>query len=381
MVEDAPEKAEEISKLIGTCCEPGQLELKQVSNINDAIHALGSTRFDLIVADLILPQITGAPEPQDATLQWCELIENHENGGLSSWVIMTGFSEIAASARQSFARHGVAVIQYDDAGTWKKVLTNRIRERFVNPALDFVIICALEKERRALEHCQETALGAHDNVKGLDCREVSIGSLRGVAIVQANPGLVSAAIVTSKATEVFKPRAVAMCGICGGIEGESELGDIIVPDVSWNYQSGKFMRGQLKQELLQTVIPPLVKTRIKQLINDEVSQALRTGLLYPELARRKIRMLPMVSGSQVVADKAVGQSILSQSRKVGAVDMEVASVFAAAHDFFNGAGIYLAGKTVVDLADEDKDDRYHEYGAVISARFVVRALAAALEGR
>ena len=34
----------------------------------------------------------------------------------------------------------------------------------------------------------------------------------------------------------------------------------------------------------------------------------------------------------------------------------------------------FAAKTVVDLADPNKDDKYHEYGCAISARFVVKAL-------
>jgi adenosylhomocysteine nucleosidase len=34
---------------------------------------------------------------------------------------------------------------------------------------------------------------------------------------------------------------------------------------------------------------------------------------------------------------------------------------------------------VVDLANPDKDDRYHEYGCALSARFVTEALRRLLE--
>ena len=49
-------------------------------------------------------------------------------------------------------------------------------------------------------------------------------------------------------------------------------------------------------------------------------------------------------------------------------------LFERFRDFFNGGGIFFAAKSVVDMADEDKDDRYHEYGCILAARFVVEAL-------
>lgn len=374
VVEDDKPKSAEIRKLIGECCDGGQPDIEEVDNINAALFALGGRHFDLVVADLVLPQIQGAPDSHDATPQWCEYIENHAGGRLSSWVIMTGYADIANHARQSFARHGVAVIEYDESEAWKKILSNRVRERFVNPSMDFVVICALEKERAALRHCLTVEIGAAFVANGLDCQDVFIGKLKGVAIVLPRPGLVSAAIGTIKAAEVFRPKAIAMCGICGGIEGETKLGDLVVPDVSWNYQAGKIANGKLRAELVQIPIPPLSKTTLQQMATRDVSRKLRDGLLHSELLECDIVTPPMVSGSQVVSDKSVAAEIVNQSRKVGALDMEVASVFAAAHDFFNGGGIFFAAKTVVDLADENKDDRYHEYGCALSSRFVADAL-------
>ncbi|GBR69067.1 phosphorylase family protein [Gluconobacter kanchanaburiensis] len=378
IIEDEALKSEKIRTLIVETCDPSQPNVTEVRSINEAIHALGGGNFDLIIADLVLPQITGSLDSQDATSQWCEHIENHASSRLSSWVIMTGYSDIAKDARQSFARHGVAVIEYDDGDSWRKILSNRIKEQFVNPPMDFVIICALEKERAALQHCDDVSLGNFMTVTGLDCRDIKIGTLSGVAVTLPRAGLVSAAIGTVKAAEMFRPKAITMCGICGGIEGESELGDLIVPDISWNYQAGKIVGGRLKPELVQTHIPPNAQTKLQQMANGDMSRAIRKGLFHSELSQRKILTPPMVSGSQVVSDKDVASSIALQSRKVGALDMEVASVFAAAHDFFNGGGIFFAAKTVVDLADENKDDRYHEYGCVLSARFIVKALNALL---
>lgn len=379
LVEDDDKKVACITEVINSCIGANQYELMRVRAVNDALVAMGRTRFDVVIADLILPQINGSLETSDATAQWCEQIENHWSGKLSSWVVMTGFPEIAVEARESFSRHGVAVIEYDAGGGWKTVLANRLRELAVDKPLDFLIVCALEKERAGLKHCPGLSIGRLLTIQGMDCLELELGSYRGVAVVLSAPGLVSTAIAATKAAHVFKPRAIAMSGICGGIQSEVELGDLVVPDVSWNYQSGKIVEGKLKPELLQVSIPPRLRARLQQIVCEDLSRRLREDMLRPDLLACKIVMLPMVSGSPVVADPAIGQSIIDQSRKVAALDMEVASLYTAARDFFNGGGIFFAAKTVVDLANADKDDSLHHYGCVLSSRFVVETLSIFLD--
>lgn len=372
LVEDDAAKAEKIEVLIAKQLPKDEVELIKSSTINESLMQLGSGRFDLVVVDLVLPQFKGE-QPIDATTQWCELIEGHLSGRTASWIVMTGYPEIAEHASRCFAHHNVAVIPYDDSGVWQGNLESKLRDSYESRSLDFLIICALEKERRGFKQadCVEERM---EIVTGLDCQFLKIGELRGVIVVQPNPGLINAAIITTKAVAAFKPRAVAMSGICGGRKGESQLGALIVPDVSWDYQRGKFKDGKLIFEPLQVSVPPKVRITLSQMISDEYSLEIRKGLLHSDLSKSPIQMASMVSGSQVVADEAVSASIGEQSRKVAAIDMEVASVFFAAHDFFDGGGIYFAAKTVVDLADPDKDDRYHEYGCALSARFVVEAL-------
>jgi nucleoside phosphorylase len=373
LVEDDPAKAAKIEALVAVGLGNEPYELVRAGTVNDAIaHLAGSKTFDLVIVDLVLPQIKGG-DAVDATHQWCELIENHLTGRTAAWIVMTGFAAIEEEARRSFSRHNVAVISYDASGVWERNLSSKLREAFDTRALDFVIVCALEKERGGYA---ETVcdLGEKGMVNGIDYQQISIGGLRGVIVVQPGPGMVSAAITTTKALAKFRPRAVAMSGICGGIEGEAKLGALIVADISWNYQSGKFKDGKLTPDLLQVPLTPSVRTTLSQLASDDHSATLRVGLMHQELAGAGIHIVTMVSGSQVVADSAVTAIIAEQGRKVAAVDMEVASVYFAARDFFDGGGAFFAAKTVVDLANPHKDDRYHEYGCALSARFIVQAI-------
>lgn|GEM_PF-1320778 len=379
LVEDDSDKIARIAEVIEGCIGKDHFELTTVGTVNDALVEMGRVRFDVVIADLVLPQMKGARETSDATPQWCEQIENHWSGKMSSWVVMTGFHEIAVDARESFARHGVAVIEYDETGVWKTILANRLRELAIDRPLDFLIVCALEKERASFKYCKAVEVGRLFTVQGLDCLELKLGEYRGVAVVLSAPGLVSTAIATTKAAQAFKPRAIAMSGICGGIQGEVELGDLVVPDVSWNYQAGKIVGGKLKPELMQVAIPPKLRARLQQIVCEDLSRSLRDDMMWPDLVGRQILMLPMVSGSQVVADPTVGQSIIDQSRKVAALDMEVAALYSAARDFFNGGGVFFAAKTVVDLANADKDDKLHQYGCALSSRFVVETLGSALD--
>ena len=372
LVEDDAAKAAKIEELIGTQICRDEVELIKATTINDSLTCLGDGRYDLVVVDLVLPQVKGT-KPIDATSQWCEQIESHLSGRTASWIVMTSYADVADQARRSFARHNVAVITYDDSDAWQSNLSCKLRDSYETRSLDFVIICALEKERRGYTQANCT-VGEMEVVTDLDCQHVKIAQLRGAIVVQQSPGLISAAITTTKAVTAFRPRAVAMSGICGGIKGESQLGALIIPDISWDYQRGKFKNGKLMFEPFQAPVPPTVKTTLSHMISDQYSREIRKGLLHSELSNAPIQLAPMVSGSQVVADDSVGASISEQSRKVAAIDMEVASVFLASRDFFNGGGIYFAAKTVVDLADPDKDDRYHEYGCAISARFVIEAL-------
>lgn len=372
LVENDDEKAASIKAVIERELEADEVELSTSSTVNETLVRLGETKYDLVIVDLVLPQVAGG-EDVDATPQWCELIENHLAGRTTSWIVMTGYYDVVEPARQSFARHNVAVIQYDLSREWEAALAQKIRDNYATRPLDFLIVCALEKERRGFFHapCQ---LGERTVIAGLDCQMARINGLRGTIVVQPGPGMISAAIVSTKALAVFRPRAIAMAGICGGRADETSLGALVIPDLSWNYQSGKFIVGRLTPDLLQVALRPTVRATLSILAADPKTKELRQGLMNEDLVNAPFEIKPMVSGSQVVADVSVAAVIGEQGRKVAGIDMEVASVYFAAQDFFDGGGIYFAAKTVVDLADERKDDRFHEYGCGLSARFVAVAL-------
>ena len=64
-------------------------------------------------------------------------------------------------------------------------------------------------------------------------------------------GLIDAAILSSIAISKLKPEYIVLIGICGGIEGSVNIGDIIIPRQAFHYQSGKLQgTGKLKKGLI-----------------------------------------------------------------------------------------------------------------------------------
>lgn len=59
---------------------------------------------------------------------------------------------------------------------------------------------------------------------------------------QNTMGMTAAALLSAKIIHHFRPEYLIMCGIAAGIGQDPEhlYGDILIPDVVWNYTSGKF---------------------------------------------------------------------------------------------------------------------------------------------
>lgn len=54
-------------------------------------------------------------------------------------------------------------------------------------------------------------------------------------------GMAAASALATKATMLFRPRYLIMCGIAAGIRKDTGqlYGDVLVPDVVWDYSTGK----------------------------------------------------------------------------------------------------------------------------------------------
>ena len=85
-------------------------------------------------------------------------------------------------------------------------------------------------------------------------------------------GLVNVTASVARALEIFNPEIVAMSGICAGLASNAVLGQLLVTDVVWEYQSGKWLAEAFEAEPYQVNIAENTRLTITKMIDD-------TGLL------------------------------------------------------------------------------------------------------
>jgi nucleoside phosphorylase len=188
-------------------------------------------------------------------------------------------------------------------------------------------------------------------------------------------GLVEATSVASRSIEAFNPRFVAMSGICAGLSGRAAIGSLIVADPCWEHQAGKWAADGFKREQYDVDLDVDTRTLLEQLINENGKNwiELKAGLIEESIIFEKIEVAPMITGSAVIADSNKVIDLKEDHRKTAAIDMEMYGVYRSAR-ISARKPVFFGAKTVVDLADEAKGDKYHGYGSALSARFIVKAI-------
>ena len=374
IVEDESDKSTAISNEIRTFFGVG-VEITLCDNFSAAVREIIGTSYDFIVVDLLLPSRPG-DIPIDRSEEIVEHLSESALNKHTTVVAVSKFPDVVSQRRSTFSKSAIHLIGYQNEAEWKSCLRICMQRVSFATAYDFVIICALEKERSAYcaVHVDGFVFGEPFIREGLDCREIRIGELEGVCIKQPRMGLVDSSIIAAKSLQVFRPKVIAMSGICGGFVGKSPLGHLIVSEITWEHQAGKWDGDNFEIRTYQESLSNEVRTVLSQMLEED-----------PELARlaskkHEIQMpstggslRPTVSGSSVVASKSRADLIKDQHDKLAGIDMEVFGVFRAAAIY--GASLHcFAAKTVVDFSDEAKGDTLQEAGSILSARFTVNAM-------
>jgi len=169
-----------------------------------------------------------------------------------------------------------------------------------------------------------------------------------------------------------------MSGICAGVDGESNLLDLIIGNICWEYQTGKYKNNKFKQEPYQSSIGNLIEVELKQFIDSNINiNKIKEGLYDTELKDSKILIGPISSGSAVIASAKKMEEIGMQRRKMAGLEMEMYSLYEAASQSLCKP-LFFGAKAVVDLGDSSKGDTLHTTASIISARLIIRFLTSKL---
>lgn len=385
VLEDEDEKFSQVEALIGEIVPSAEVVRRK--NWFDYASAIAATKFDLILLDLLVPR-----SPRDDT------VEDHHESLVSTTrsyesksfrtpaIVLTRHNLDAGDFVHDLNAVDINVIPFNDFGAWREALKIKLLAAQPDKKFEFVIVCALEKEAEAFETMVDS-WGPVKTISGLICREVQIGAYKG-AIVRANRmGLVTAAVVTSMASERFEPRLVAMSGICGGVKGEALIYDLLVTQNCHQHDAGKWSASGFKSEHYDVQLEVDVHTKLAELCAEAgIEAALVAGLnpMAKEFPKGKDHVETRVrpdaatsSGSAVIAEEGKTATLAAGQRKLSGFDMEVYSVYEAAR-YAKTKPVFFAAKAVVDDGGKNKGDQFHRIGCLISARFVANAIRAGI---
>lgn len=392
-----------LEKVMGIVIEAGvdrnNIDVSQTSS--DARERMRRTKYDLLILDLALPnRPEDRPNPNGGLDLALEIFEREDYMAPTHLVAVTAYEDLSREHAGKLGARLIHVLHYDESKSgWQKqlqtfigdIITVNRPEPQANYNVDLCVLTALaEPELRAVRDLNWNFGAARllDHTSVYYEGEFSSGgrTFSVVAASAARMGPVPATAHATKFIERFRPRVVAMTGICAGMADRTKIGDVILADPSWDWQSGKRVRATNLSTDLPTGRPespfdflvdthqldvePIVRTLFSQLADEkhfwsDIHNKWRGSK--PDTLPRGI-LGPVASGSSVLADTVTINHIQqTQSRKILGVEMEVYALYFACRHASEPRPLSFALKSVCDFADVAKGDNFHDYASFTSA--------------
>lgn len=238
---------------------------------------------------------------------------------------------------------------------------------------DVAIITAVSIETESVKRCfKDWKKLSFDNDDKTQYYTAKFDSVEGeksvVTCQQMQMGMTACTLLCQKLIEHFRPRYLIMTGIAAGIGGDAQLyGDVIVPDVIWDYSTGKFV-GKDESEIHFGDVGVLPRPSFLRLDDDLV-------VMMKEVAESKehefkVHLGMMAYGNSVVANKDyVDTRVRALMPETAGLDMESYSVFYAAQNCTRPRPKALVIKSICDYANTEKSDQYQKFAAYTSSEF------------
>jgi nucleoside phosphorylase/CheY-like chemotaxis protein len=359
----------------------------------NALYEMQSRAYDVILLDMMIPARIDEDSDPNGGLELLQEITDRDNYIAPKYVIgITQHSDLFEKNNEKFSNKNFSSIFYDEmSDDWRIQLTERISQILVAHKVPIaqsefkafaVIICALEtlELQSVLNNgwlWEQYPVGTDDTIYFRTELVSNSGHKREIyAAACSRMGMPAAATLSMKLIQNFRPEYIVMTGIMAAIRGKANFGDVIVPEMLWDYGSGKIsvtdeetLAPIFLQEPYQIHIDPSIKAHINRIKNDEqLLFEIKKEFKFTKPAESlALHLGPVASGAAVLAD---GQTILKvqeQHRKLLGIEMEAFAVFLAAQECTYPKPKALCIKSVVDFADLKKDDRFHNYAAYTSA--------------
>lgn len=337
--------------------------------------------YDILILDIKLPnRPDGEPSDTHSLDLLYELSERQTDMRSPGQIIgITAFDNSFSTASSDFSKYlrNLILMRPDSADGFDEI-NNVIRYAMRSRSdqgrsykYDLCILTALLEESEFVNEIdwgwsQSKPLDESLYYKegSFDCQGQSFNV---VHVTAQKMGLVNTALRAARVIEAFKPRFIAMCGVCGGFANKGvSIGDLIFVENTWELFSGKYHAacGLIPvQEGYQRGVP----TWLIENFRECVQSIPNNSILYDV----DIHSGVMACSSAVIANTAIVDEIFSlANRKALGVEMEIFSLYSAALDAGFPRPTPFAVKGVSDLADENKGDSNRDRPARSSAQML-----------
>lgn len=390
IVDDDIAKAAAISKVLLKAGIPSTNDIAHVTNAYDASTEMRKTQFDLLILDLMIPKARLADPEIDGGQTLLRDIMARTTYLRPRYIVgLTSYDDARDQSEADFNNGLWSILKFDTKSSdWIEQLTSKVR--YISSSAeavslgqdydyDVAFVCALAKPELeavlALDCNWEELPRATDPTRYWVGRFTADGkTFRSVACHAAQMGMVATSAAVAKVSAAFRPRLVVMTGICAGREGEIQLGDVVVVNISWDYGSGKFHKkegGALRfaPDPVQIALDPMLRKQAECLAaNGRKLDEIRRSYTKQNINRvLNVEIGAMASGAAVRADDGFFEELAAAKRKVIAVEMEAYAVYATAEEMPAPRPRPLVVKSVCDFANADKNDTYQDYAAYTSA--------------
>lgn len=393
VIDDSTEKLADICRVVE---DAGGAAISRIDTAVDSISARRSLRafqYDLVLLDLLLPNRVSEQPSLDGGIQILNEIDRDPKIFTPFHVIaITADAAARDAAREELQSRLWGLIEFErNSEQWARRLRQKVEylvssERAASASrtrehlADLAIITALSEELLAVRalpaNWREVKTPGDPTIyyEGLFRRDDL--AVRVVCATADRMGMSATAVLASKITSLYRPKFICMGGVAAGIEGRTNIGDVLIADPSWDWGSGKFEvvkgKGRFAADPIQLDLDPSIRARLKNAIADVGwLQLIRAN--YPGTRPNhelKAHVESVASGAAVVADRAVIDQIGSGNRKLHGVEMEIFGLMTAAANCESPRPLAFSAKSVCDFADADKGDAHRHYANFTSANFI-----------
>jgi len=393
IIDDQQAKAEKLAKLIGGFGT--SIEILHASNAHDGFSFLASGDINLVLLDVVLPLSFGE-EPSEAGSLWFVRETHRKLSGpcLPLIVGTTQYAESLIRVQEVFHDYLWSIVHISDQeDRWPRQIQHAVRFAQSNAPklrlsgnndrleIDAAIVTALR-----LPEFDELVdvLGGGDplhldetNQSWLQCNMTTLNgqNVKILAACADDMGMTAMSSLVTQVSIACKPKVLILVGIMGGNIKHVGLSDLIVIEETWDCRAGKITEEGFSADVKSRTCSFKLANKFLSVVSDEFLLNYWKNWKGERPDRiPRLHKGPVACSPAVIADSKIFTELEDQKRKIFGVEMEAFGCYDAVRRLGDVAPDVVCIKSVCDLGDRAKNDKYHKFCASLSAAAAVNIL-------